>query len=414
MMAYIMADIGVDAMLLGVSVMFLGGIMLFGKFKGRGAILLVAGVCIGIGGYLARDMPNGSPVMVALGFLGIAAVILMFVLDNKKNAAAKKEAAQKQAAEVIEATMLDRFFVECVLSEADDFSKPKNKQRAQLLADKYNLKYPNGIEELYKQGLNGHKVVSQRLVLNRLEEKRAEERKEFERLNKYSDLTGKAKRIAMLTDRAAELRKEAKSQDQYAEMLMRSGQQKERDWATWGGIADGIAGFGAGVSTAVDIQMQNMQIRAENEKRRRAALPGYMFMTNSAQGNRRNADEIMKEIENFKLKLVSDEPAAELMKKISFSNTDVLVSETGTAMVCTSASLDSKFRIFDDVPAIVDGTIIAEIYDGDQLCGTAQLVLPIYGLGQNIPLNGICIDCCKPGKSYTAKFTAKNLWAMEK
>ena len=59
-------------------------------------------------------------------------------------------------------------------------------------------------------------------------------------------------------------------------------------------------------------------------------------------------------------------------------------------------------------------TIIAKIYDGDQLCGTAQLVLPMYGLGQNIPLNGICIDCCKPGKSYTAKFTAKNLWAMEK
>lgn len=409
-----MTYIGMGAMLVGCF-MLVGGWQsgVKGKLMGQGAILIVAGACIGIGGNPARDMPNGSPGMVALGFLGIAAVILMFVLDNKKNAATKKEAAQKQA-EVIGATMLDRFFVECVLSEADDFSKPKNKQRAQLLADKYNLKYPNGIEELYKQGLKGHKVVSQRFVLNRLEEKRAEERQEFERLNKYSDLEGKAKRIAMLTDRAAELRKEAKSQDQYADMLMRSGQQKERDWATWGGIADGIAGFGAGVSTAVDIQMQNMQIRAENEKRRQAALPGYMFMTNSAQGNRRNADEIMKEIENFKQKLVSDEPAVELMKKISFSNTDVLVSETGAAMVCTSATLDPKFKIFDDVPAVVDGTIIAKIYDGDQLCGTAQLVLPMYGLGQNIPLNGICIDCCKPGKNYTAKFIAKNLWAMEK
>lgn len=409
-----MTYIGMGALLVGCF-MLVGGWQsgVKGKLMGQGAILIVAGACIGIGGNPARDMPNGSPGMVALGFLGIAVVILMFVLDNKKNAATKKEAAQKQV-EVIGATMLDRFFVECVLSEADDFSKPKNKQRAQLLADKYNLKYPNGIEELYKQGLNGHKVVSQRFVLNRLEEKRAEERQEFERLNKYSDLEGKAKRIAMLTDRAAELRKEAKSQDQYADMLMRSGQQKERDWATWGGIADGIAGFGAGVSTAVDIQMQNMQIRAENEKRRQAALPGYMFMTNSAQGNRRNADEIMKEIENFKLKLVSDEPAAELMKKISFSNTDVLVSETGAAMVCTSATLDPKFKIFDDVPAVVDGTIIAKIYDGDQLCGTAQLVLPMYGLGQNIPLNGICIDCCNPGKNYTAKFTAKNLWAMEK
>lgn len=409
-----MTYIGMGALLIGCF-MLVGGWQsgVKGKLMGQGAILIVAGACIGIGGNPARDMPNGSPSMVALGFLGIAAVILMFVLDNKKNAAAKKEAAQKQA-EVIGATMLDRFFVECVLSEVHDFSKEKNKQRAQLLADKYNLKYPNGIEELFEQGLNGHKVVSQRFVLNHLEEKRAEERQEFERLNKYSDLTGKAKRIAMLTDRAAELRKEAKNQDQYANMLMRSGQQKERDWATWGGIADGIAGFGAGVSTAVDIQMQNMQIRAENEKRRQAALPGYMFMTNSAQGNRRNADEIMKEIENFKLKLVSDESAAELMKKISFSNTDVLVSETGAAMVCTSATLDPKFKIFDDVPAVVDGTIIAKIYDGDQLRGTAQLVLPMYGLGQNIPLNGICIDCCKPGKNYTAKFTAKNLWAMEK
>lgn len=409
-----MTYIGMGALLIGCF-MLVGGWQagVKGKLMGQGLILIVAGACIGIGGNPARDMPNGSPGMVALGFLGIIAVILMFVFDNKKNAVAKEEATQKQA-KVIGATPLDRFFVECVLAGVYDFSKSKNKQRAQLLADKYNLKYSHGIEELYQQGLDGHKIISRHFALERLEEKRAQERREFERLNKYSELKGRDKRIAMLSDRAAELRKDAKSQDKYADMLMRSGQQKERDWATWGGIANGIAGFGAGVSTAVDIQMQNMQIRAENEKRRQAALPSYMFITNSAQKNRSNADKIMNEIEKCKLKLVSDEPAAELMKKISFGKTDVLVSETGAAMVCTSATLDSKFRIFDDVPAVVDGTIIAQIYDGDQLCGTAQLVLPMYGLGQNIPLNGICIDCCKPGKCYTTKFVAKNLWAMEK
>ena len=408
-----MTYIGMAALLVGCF-MLVGGWQsgVKGKLMLQGVILIVAGACIGIGGNPARDMPNGSPGMVAIGFLGIAGVVAKIVIDNKKNAGARKEAAQKQA-EIIGATMLDRFFVECVLAEANDFTKPKNKQKAQLLADKYSLTYPNGIEALYEQAFNAHKAVSQRFVLNRLEEKRAEERKEFERLNKYSDLTGKAKRIAMLSDRAAELRAEAKSQDQYAQMLMRSGQQKERDWALWGGVADGIAGFGAGVSTAIDLQMQNIQIRAENEKRRQAALPGYMFMTSNAQGNRSNADAIMKEIENFKLKLVSEESSAELMKKISFSHTDVLVSETGAAMVCTCASVDPNFKIFEDVPAIVDGTIIAKIYDGDQLCGTAQLVIPVYGLGQNIPLNGICIDCCKPGKTYTAKFSAKNLWAME-
>ena len=381
---------------------------------GKGAALTAAGGMIGIGGNPAKDMPNGSPMMVTLGFLIIALLIGSLILSHKKNAVANKEAAQKRA-EIIGASMLDRFFVECVLSECDDLTKEKNRQRAKLLADKYNLKYPDGIEKLFSDGMEAHKAVSRRFVLNKLEERRAEEREEFERLNKYSDLTGKAKRIAMLTDRAAELRAKAKSQKQYAEMLMRSGQQKEHDWATWGGIANGLGGLGAGISTAAEMQIQNMQIRAENEQRRQAALPGYMFMTNSASGNLSNADAIMKEIEDFKTKLISEEyTAQELMKHIGFSHTDVLVSDTGAAMVATSASLDKNFMIFDDVPAVVDGTIIAKIYDGDRLCGTAQLVLPIYGLGQNITLNGICIDCCEPGKTYTAKFTAKNLWAMEK
>lgn len=353
--------------------------------------------------------------LVIFLFIMCGIAFIKYKIDKNKDGKRNKISTQKQT-EVIGATMLDRFFVECVLAEADDFSKPKNKQRAQLLAEKYKLNYPNGIEELYQRGMEEHKAVSQRFVLNRLEKKREEERKEFEQLNKYSDLTGKAKRIAMLSDQVAELRKTAKNKTQYADMLMRSGQQKERDWAAWGGVADGIAGFGAGVSTAIDMQMQNIQIREENEKRRQASLPGYMFMTNSAQGNRKKADEIMKEIERVKTKLISEESSDELMKKISFSHTVFLATETGAAKVFTCASLDQEFRIFDDVPAVVEGTIIAQIYDGDQLSGTVQLVFPVYGLEGlgKISLKGICLDCCKPGKNYTVKFIAKNLWAMER
>ena len=122
----------------------------------------------------------------------------------------------------------------------------------------------------------------------------------------------------------------------------------------------------------------------------------------------------MKEIEGFKMKLVSEVPKEELLKKIRFKDTDVLVSQTGAAMVCTTASAEEGFMIFDDVPAVIDGTIVAKIYEGDRICGTAQLVFPIYGLGQNITLRGICIDCCKPGKEYNVKFVARDLWAVEK
>ena len=134
-----MTYIGMAALLVGCF-MLVGGWQsgVKGKLMLQGVILIVAGACIGIGGNPARDMPNGSPGMVAIGFLGIAGVVAKIVIDNKKNAGARKEAAQKQA-EIIGATMLDRFFVECVLAEANDFTKPKNKQKAQLLADKYNL-----------------------------------------------------------------------------------------------------------------------------------------------------------------------------------------------------------------------------------------------------------------------------------
>lgn len=33
---------------------------------------------------------------------------------------------------IISGTILDRFFIECVLAEANDFSKPKNIQRAEF------------------------------------------------------------------------------------------------------------------------------------------------------------------------------------------------------------------------------------------------------------------------------------------
>lgn len=390
-----MEQIGIGVTALGMIVTF---IIFFNSYNNRVKNSLPGLIIILIGIYILTEFYMG-----ALIFLG---ALLLYAVTSRK----KKKGA---TAKIIGGTNLDRFFVECVLAEVNDFSKPKNVQKAQLLAEKYKLKYPKGIEALYQQGLKAHEEVSQQFVLNRLEVKRAEERQEFDRLNKYADLTGRDKRIAMLCDRAGELSREAKTQESAADLSMRYGQQKERDWAIWGGAASGLAGFGAGVSTAVDIQMKNMEIRAENEKRRQAALPVYMSLSGSARDNRKHAEAILKEAADVRQKLVSDNKAENLMNLITFSNTDVLVSETGAAMVCTLASAKPNFKIFDDVPAVIDGTIIAKIYEGNQLCGTAQLVLPIYGLGQKIPLNGICIDCCKPGKQYHVKFTAQNLWAME-
>lgn len=79
----------------------------------------------------------------------------------------------------------------------------------------------------------------------------------------------------------------------------------------------------------------------------------------------------------------------------------------------TVATLKAPFYIFDDVPAVIDGTVIAQIWDGKTCIGKAELVLPCYGISEKRKLEGWCLFAGKPGKQYSVSFTATNLWAME-
>ena len=42
--------------------------------------------------------------------------------------------------------------------------------------------------------------------------------------------------------------------------------EQEHDWAVMGGLANGLAGPGAGIATAVNAQIENAQIRARNSQ----------------------------------------------------------------------------------------------------------------------------------------------------
>lgn len=118
-----------------------GGIGFKDRYIQPGIILFFSGILIAVGGSnYSFDNPDLYPGMALLGFLGLIVGVAMFAIESKRNHVLNKEIAQRQA-EVIGATMLDRFFVECVLMEVNDFSKQKNIQKAQLLAEKYNLEY---------------------------------------------------------------------------------------------------------------------------------------------------------------------------------------------------------------------------------------------------------------------------------
>lgn len=308
----------------------------------------------------------------------------------------------------------EQFYLECVKNGIEDFSSQKNRQRGQLLAEKYKLPKDKTLEELYKEGLERNNKTNEKLKQDQLAELRQNEQQEFEQFNRYANLKGKDKRIAMLSDAAAALRAKAESQKRAAGYLMGAGVQKESSWATLGGAASGIAGPAAGVATAMDVQRKNAEIRQSNQAYLNGALPGIMGLSSRAEENIDRANRIDREIENFKLKLMSNDSAYDLMKSITFDGTKISVSETGAVTVSTKATLAPDFKIFGDVPAVVDGTIYAGIYDDGRCCATVNLVLPLYGIGQNVRLKGMSLDGGEPGKEYSVKFSATNLCALEK
>ena len=55
--------------------------------------------------------------------------------------------------DAIGGTELDRFYIECVLARCTDFTLPKNKEKAILLAQKYGIAYPDGIEALLVENI---------------------------------------------------------------------------------------------------------------------------------------------------------------------------------------------------------------------------------------------------------------------
>lgn len=377
----------------------------------KDVIVFLLLLCGSVAIYCGLESYHEITIIIGLTLIAIliAFVTIFYIIESKEVEKQEQEKEKK-----FKATMLDRFFVECVLAEVNDFSKEKNIQRAKLLAKNYQLSYPNGIEALYQQGYDAHIEISKSFKEERLERIRKEEQIEYENLIQYSDFSGRDKRIAMLSDIANKLMEEAAKADKLSTAVMSIGQEKERDWATLGGIANGLGGVGAGVSTAIDIQNKNMQIRANNKARRQQAAPASFLFFSEACDKKKEAQEIIKKIKDAEQKLISYESPTDLIKKLTFQETKITISETGSATIRTKVSLKEKHIIFDDVPAVIDGTIIAKIYDEDKLCGKAKLVLPIDGLSDYEFLRGICLNCCEQGKDYKIKFAAKNLWAMEK
>lgn len=395
---------GIGAFCIGWSMKPKQGILLL-----VGLLMMLGGMFIGIGANPAKDMPHGSPGMVMFGLImtviGVGLTVVQIVNFSK--------ASRQKAVQMAEDKKI-AFYKECASNGIKECKTEKEIQKITLIAQKHNMQYSDLATLFYdaKASVEKDTANKEEAALNA---KKEEERKQYNLLNRFSELKGRDKRIAILTSEREEALQSAKTLRAGASALMSASQQKEHDWAIHGGIASGIAGPAAGLATAVDIQAKNAKIRAQNEANIKAFAPVVMTSYSGAANHEKRAQSLLEEIEKTKTKLVANDDAQTCLSRISLANAKVEVSETGTCMVTATAKLKAPVTIYDDVDAIIDGTIIAKIYDQKSLVGTAQLVLPKYGVSKyETSLKGMCLFCGTPNKNYSVEYAATNLWAMER
>lgn len=395
----------------GIGIMFIGCALLSCNLRKYGVIVTGASVLMILGAVVSF--------FAWLGILGVIIAIYIPIAEYQKKKQEKMRAA-KEAEELLRrqsleigGTDLDKFFVECVLNEYTDFSNAYIRQKAQYIAERYGLSYGNDISSLFEKAKKEHKIISQKTSQKMIKLLREQEHTEFDELNRYSELFGKNKRIQILSDLISKENARIMAITRYANAQYKADtcdMERERDWATWGGIAEGLGGVGAGVSTALEIQAENAQKRARNQQRESNAKQNYnRIMDRISYGE---IDSLTKQIEHARQCVVSEHTPQEVLDMLNIKG-EVQVSETGAYKVFAHVTTKNALYIFNNINAVADGTIIAHVYDGDRLIGSANMVIPVYGISRSKQLVGMGLTGAKVNEQYTLKFSAKNLWLME-
>ncbi len=381
-------------------------------------------IAIGISGilFIQADSYRSTPKQVfiysAAGWIILACALLPLVY-----ALIKCVIEYRQADVRIKNDELARFYNECIQNNVRSCKSEKDRQKVSLIAKKSNIPYTD-IEALYNEAKQCYqekqKADKEYTHQKELAELKAKEQAQYDVLNEFSSYKGQEKKIAILTKEYNETARSLQGTKDAISVTLAPPLEKEHDWAVMGGLANGLAGPGAGIATAVNAQIENAQIRARNSQllQETADIRGRMLVAIAEQKDalQTKCSELDALINATKTKLIGKDSPEACLKALHFENTKIAVSKTGTCTVDAKVGLKrSEYYIFGDVKATIDGTIQGEIYDGSEKIGTANLVLPLDGIpdANMIEIKGICLFCGQPGKKYTVKFNADNLWAME-
>ncbi len=289
------------------------------------------------------------------------------------------------------------------------------------------------LDEIFQNGMEKYKVKEA--------EKEAEQRKplqgklsetEYQHIElsqSLHPLFGIEKRIYMIEDAIQRINKKItdykKGQEAIKELGIILGtsvkQEKKKDWALLGGIAEGIAGPGAGIAVAGNAIAENIAIEQRNALARQAANQTIQSIYSGASNLYTDIFELEKEeslmlehLQDAKTKVVMEQYTTDkIFKSLTItSSVEKLASGNGLKLTVTVKN-NFKADVPADVQVAVDGTLSATIYFEDVLLDTVCVYLPLFGVSDHETLTMYTDFYVEAEGAYSVEVEPNNLWIVE-
>ena len=344
----------------------------------------------------------------------VTALVIMFIGKLRDD---EKSEKQKDTNKKI------KFYKKCVGQGIKSLDSEKNIERAKLIAKNDGHYYGTDIKAFFNECKN---LAEQAEIEARKNEEKSRALKlsikdhdDLRRFTEYADCIENQKTVKYLKKHLQNLINKKDQMESFGRRASAAFTEKEKDWATHGGIASGIAGTAAGVATALNVQAENAQIRERNAGIQNSInqIQNGLYASGSISRVSDSIDSVRAQIESEKMKL-SKKLSEDIVKEhLSLGESKVTVSETGAFRVELPVEITKDLIIFDDISARIDGKIICRFSQKDKVVGEAVMVFPVFGIhykkNKRAVLQGICIEGIDQNVEYSISYDLSNLWGVE-
>lgn len=325
----------------------------------------------------------------------------------------EKKSEYKYSVRTGQEESVKKFYKACLSQGIRDMSREADKERIVLFAKNTNI--PGTQNELISAFNKGKELVDSAKQQAEMDKLKNEEAKIKQDNMGYISYVGREKRIKICKDCISvcdmaieQIKKEMNGSNRTASSLM----QKKGDWAIAGGIANGLAGPAAGLVTALGVQERNATIDSNNAAITSAAVAMNLNLLEKQVKVEEEREKWEKKLSKAQQSLYKELPKEQLFEALTVEVKEKKTSATGKGRVTISVSQKTPITIFEDVRAVIDGSLTIYVISGGHVVGQGMIAFPYEGTEHSFTRTVICEGNIP--SEYDVMVKPNMLWAIER